>query len=443
MEAFSKRQWQKHFKKGSKSSRKCNSCINVFLSKSGSKGNILVRDHALSNGLVDGSLHHVPGKIIKDRAMRCNVVDREVANKLYHDFLSRFQVFSMTIEDILVFGHDIESYQRFLSMTSVPPDDPISSHCIYDFLTTIRTPTVLHQQFSYCPNTLQSHYWPIGTFLDSPSMTKGSQLKFCCPANENQFVTSFKHHKILRHSTGTVLQDSNGTLLGARCSASMSKDISLELLLIYNQMELHRCFLMRGKDVANVCSNFVVTGLKQDLNTKLKMAHSPKNHNSALLEMEMRSKLRGIFRNHVYPIVCNEFRWLFHPINSWLVMNKVVLHSYFVSGVTAGKLFWPRSHIDHDVWFTVLVCLDYGRGVNGGGDFGFGSVGHVLQCKHGDVFVYNPTHPHGTTEFDLHPNEPESGRIFFAFFMKKNVLHADLLSQAMVNRVGVQNIKLP
>jgi hypothetical protein len=90
-----------------------------------------------------------------------------------------------------------------------------------------------------------------------------------------------------------------------------------------------------------------------------------------------------------------------------------------VSGVTAGKLFWPRSHIDNDVWFTVLVYLDYGRGIIGGGDFGCGSVGHVLQCKHGDVIVYNPTHPHRTTEFDLHPNEPESGRIFFAFFMKK------------------------
>jgi len=89
-----------------------------------------------------------------------------------------------------------------------------------------------------------------------------------------------------------------------------------------------------------------------------------------------------------------------------------------------------------------LVCLDYGRGINGGGDFGFCSVGHVLQCKHGDVIVYNPTHPHGTTEFVLHPNEPESGRLFFACFMKKNMLHA-VLSQAMVNRVGVQSIKLP
>ncbi len=39
-----------------------------------------------------------------------------------------------------------------------------------------------------------------------------------------------------------------------------------------------------------------------------------------------------------------------------------------MSGVTAGKLFWSRSHIDHDVWFTVLVCMDYGRGILGGGD---------------------------------------------------------------------------
>ena len=135
---------------------------------------------------------------------------------------------------------------------------------------------------------------------------------------------------------------------------------------------------------------FVVTGLKQDLNTKLKMLHSPKNHKSASLEMEMRSELRAIFMKHVYPIVQNEFGWLIDPLNSWLENNIALLNSYFVSGVTASKLFWPRSHIDHDVWFTVLVCLDYRRGIICGGDFGFGSVVRVLQCKHGDVIVYNP-----------------------------------------------------
>ena len=246
-------------------------------------------------------------------------------------------------------------------------------------------------------------------------MTKGYPLKFCNQGDEIQFVTSFEKNRILRHTTGTVLQDSSGILLGSRCSGTIGKIIANELIKIYNQMEFHRCFLMRGKDVANLCANFVVTGLKQDLNTKLKMSHSPKNHKPASLEMEMRSKLRGIFMKHVYPIVQNEFGWLFEPINSWLENNNVLLHSYFVSIVTAGKLLWPRSHIDNDVWFTVLVCLDYGRGIIGGGDFGFGSVGHVLQCKHGDVIVYNPTHPHGTTEFDLHPNEPESGRIFLHF----------------------------
>jgi hypothetical protein len=44
-------------------------------------------------------------------------------------------------------------------------------------------------------------------------------------------------------------------------------------------------------------------------------------------------------------VVRNEFGWLFEPFNSWLEMNKVILHAYFVSGVTAGKLFWPRSHL--------------------------------------------------------------------------------------------------
>jgi hypothetical protein len=73
---------------------------------------------------------------------------------------------------------------------------------------------------------------------------------------------------------------------------------------------------------------------------------------------------------HVCPIVQNEFGWLFEPINIWLENNNVLLHSYFASGVTAGKFFWPRSHIDNDVWFTVLVCLDYGRGIRCGACLG-------------------------------------------------------------------------
>jgi hypothetical protein len=56
-------------------------------------------------------------------------------------------------------------------------------------------------------------------------------------------------------------------------------------------MEKHHPFFMRGKQVAKVCANFVVTGLKEDYDTKLKMSHSPMSDHSALFEMEMRSKL--------------------------------------------------------------------------------------------------------------------------------------------------------
>jgi len=211
----------------------------------------------------------------------------------------------MSVEDIVSFGMNTESYQRFILMTSNQPDDPIPSNCIYDFLTTIRNPQVLHKQFVQRPTTNQSHFWPIGTFHDSPSMTKGSPLMFYNQGDEIQFATTFEENRILRHTTGTVLQDSSGILLGSRCSGTIGNIIANKLIKISNQMELHRCFLMRGKDVANLCANSVVTGLKQDLNTKLKMSHSPKNHKSASLEMEMQSKLRGIFMKHVYHVVQN------------------------------------------------------------------------------------------------------------------------------------------
>ena len=207
-------------------------------------------------------------------------------------------------------------------------------------------------------------------------------------------------------------------------------------------MELHRPYLLRGKDVTNVCANFVVTGLKEDLNTKLKMTHAAKYERFAHLDMEMRAKLRGILNNHIYPIVMHEFGWLYEPVLNWLDEQDVTLFARFVSGVTAGKLFWPRSHTDPDVWYTVLVCIDYGEGIKGGGDFGFGSIGHVLQCSHSDILVYNPTHHHGTTEFSLIPNNENSGRIFFEFYMKKQILRADLLTQQVVKRVGVQPLKL-
>jgi hypothetical protein len=90
-------------------------------------------------------------------------------------------------------------------------------------------------------------------------------------------------------------------------------------------MELHRPYLLRGKEVTNVCAIFLVTGLKEDLNTKLKMTHTAKCDRVAHLDMEMRAKLRGIFNNHIYPIAMHEFGWLCEPVVTWLDKQDVTL----------------------------------------------------------------------------------------------------------------------
>ncbi len=181
----------------------------------------------------------------------------------------------------------------------------------------------------------------MNTFIDSPTMTRGLALKFCNKISEYQFITSIGSDFTVQHRNGTVLQNTDGVLVGAMCSQSLAPNVLSDLLAIYRQMEIHCQFLMQGKEVANICANFVVTSCKADLNTKLKMTHSPKDDKSALSDMEMRSKLRSIFKKHIYPIVKYEFGWLFEMVNSLLHEHNVELYTDFVSGMTANKLFWP------------------------------------------------------------------------------------------------------
>ena len=196
-------------------------------------------------------------------------------------------------------------------------------------------------------------------------MSCGTSLKFQNKASGMQFVSSFPKGRIGRHNVGTFLRGKNDMLIGAHCSSIVQDETMSELMLVYKEIEKCHEFLTRGNDVANVCANFAVTGLKEDNNTKLLMTHVPKHKGEKppFREMHMRSKLRSIFMKKIYPLVKQEFGWLFEPINNWLKMNRVRLYAHFVTGVTAGKLFWPQSHTDPDAWFTVLVCQDYGQGI--------------------------------------------------------------------------------
>jgi hypothetical protein len=429
---FSKTQW----KDKTASTSTCIECNQLLDTQ---EGIVLKRNHAMSLGLVDGAKHLVPGNVRYDRAIRSNVADKEAATKIMDDFLEKFNAETVCISGIARLNYDPESYLNFNQMHVAEYREPtINKSYFGDFMTTIRSPAVAHKKFMKKPQT--SGEWKIGEFHDSPSMTKGSALKFLCTKSATQYISSFPADCIVKHDRGgtVLLHENKDILVGARCSDSLPPKVMIELKNVYDEMERCRAFLKRGDGVANVCAFFAVTGLKEDLNTKVSMTHVHKKEALGVPEQEMRAKLRSIFKKHIYPIVKKEFGWLFEPIIDWLNANEVEMYALSVTGVTAGKLFWPRSHTDPDAWYTILVCLDYGNGILGGGDFSFVSVGNILECRSGDVLIYNPTIHHGTTEFDLHENDVSSGRIFFAFFMKKAVAKARLLSKILLGRVGTQ-----
>lgn len=110
-----------------------------------------------------------------------------------------------------------------------------------------------------------------------------------------------------------------------------------------------------------------------------------------------------------------------------------------VTSVTAGELFWPRSHIDRDFWFTILLVLDVGDGPECGGDWAVADCGTGLKLVGGDVLVYNPSSLHGTTEFQLATSQ--SSRRMLAFFCSKNVLAGLERGRRVAQRVVTSEVK--
>lgn len=127
------------------------------------------------------------------------------------------------------------------------------------------------------------------------------------------------------------------------------------------------------------------------------------------------------------------FGSLFDPVISWLREFDIHLFADFVSSVALGDLYWARAHVDDDAWYTVLVVVDIGEGLHAGGDFGFPTLGTVLELHHGDVLFFNPSFLHACTE-----SVPKlaGSRLFISFYCKADVLSAAALSKAMASRVG-------
>ncbi len=267
-------------------------------------------------------------------------------------------------------------------------------------------------------------------------------LIFAAKSRSSQlFITCLSPDSVVHHPEGTTLWRGD-SLLAARLPDAdrLPSNIATELLRIYFEFEKLKPFLMRGEGVASVAQNFVITGLKCDNNSKLLLPHVHSCPDTATRARMAWGKLSSVFRRHILPVVHRYFAVLFAPLLRWVSVRKLPMYAMCLSAATFGRLFWPRSHVDVDAWYTILVCLDIRSGVLRGGDFAFAQTGTVLKCSHGDILVFNGRELHGTTEFEV--RQRSNGRVYVAFFLKKDSLRASALSAALFARTGIHSIAL-
>jgi hypothetical protein len=165
----------------------------------------------------DGKKHKVANKKRCDRVMRCSSDDRVEAKQGLHEFLHVFNLKSKSVEEIADLGFYQKSLKAFQSMTFIEPGESLPSEYINDFLITVCSHSVVHEQFSVLPSKSMSDCRPIHTFLDSLRMTRGSDLKYCNKCIERNYITSFPLDRIYYHSNGTVLLNNYGILIDAKC----------------------------------------------------------------------------------------------------------------------------------------------------------------------------------------------------------------------------------
>ena len=475
LEEFSKRQ--------SKASwRRCTACIDKTDGPGSSKGctpslegdllrkrkfnQVAAFEQKVSHGQIDQRAYKV--KQITDRARRPTKPDKAAAAAAAAAFSATFKLLGPEARYERIFVKELNRLSELSKVDSKKAGEQLKAlraadtnfqqleklephpqrwwsdaAQLTDFLTTLREPGS-RVTFDAAMSGMANDVRPKGTFPDAPFMSPFYDLKYSAKQGGGMkfSISSLPTDRIKRHVGGTALLK-EGVLVAGRCASQLPANIRNELIRMHKQLQHIMPYLHRGMSVASVCRGFCVIGYKPDQNTGQCLPHAPADATDADTRFETKEaflKLRSLYTKHIHPLVMETFGVLFAPVTQHLVCAGLELFACQVSGVTFGDLFWPRSHTDPDVWYTVLVPIDYGAGITEGGDFAFGEAGWVLQCEFGDVLIINPQMVHGTTEFRCLGEH--DGRAFAAFYMKAATLKASAVSNAIEHRGCVRPLKL-
>ena len=334
------------------------------------------------------------------------------------------------------------AYDNFKSIAALQPRSHYMLSCerCKDFVSTspARTTSCTPLLTAITPSASP---FPVGAVSDVPTLTQFHPVRLCCtnpPPPTNPICISKMHvDSIVDRAGGVRLMDGK-VLYALKPPASVSSSVCMQLLDCYYKLNALSRYVRRSASTASCSLNFVACGFKKDkYGTGFKMKHTlrrdltPKEKKDAC---DVWEDVRHIYLQYVQPIVFKYAGHLFYPIIDWMSAQHIRLFAGQVASSTFGECFWPVSHTDNDIWFTVLVCIHYGKGPLRGGDFSFASHGSVVKMRHGDILIYNPCVLHGTTEIEV--MSPTDGCIMIAFYMNKDVLEASCLNSARIAHRG-------
>ena len=196
-------------------------------------------------------------------------------------------------------------------------------------------------------------------------------------------------------------------------------------------MQVHA--MISGRATDSIGTNFIKWGQKEERTLRLLMPHSlpttrPVEQRAAgaasggnvkmssadrLYLMEKQKEMMAFYRIYVHPIVESHMFAEFASVGIYMRRQKMKLFVNQVTAATTGELFWALTHIDDDVFFSVLVkhatalrptaAKAHPAHVpvsqrDEGGDFALPDRGIVIPLERGNVLVYNPRTLHAATE---------------------------------------------
>lgn len=283
-------------------------------------------------------------------------------------------------------------------------------------------------------------------FPEMPVLSTQCDLKFSggLPTNDPPFITTMGRPVEQRHR-GIVVWNKDGHIDGVRAHGALELNTrqKKEIKEIQRLAAKHKEHLKRRPSVLNVCENFFAFGQKKHRDTQLSSTYTmqgqerhegsrhgkkstiPQNNKALASSIQLYERMQN-FAKQVMIKKLKTFYFLeILAVELFYASRGVQVWTDMFTSATLGSMFWPKSHVDPDLTWSGLLCMDTVDDGVLGGDWSFPESGWVLKTYSGSVLLYGPWNYHATTKMDVNPilkwKNPK--RFYTAFYGKEAVVY--------------------